>query len=319
MKINKLKLSFTLLVVVLLFTSCASTFKKINPDNQEFSHRIETNDLSIEYNPNILKYSRNTRLQKKADKKNISFIIGKFTNKSSDSIDLSRDLIFNIQNKNIKESYSKLKQRPWTYYLALISAGFDVTTVNSGGSTSSSTSAFIGINPWALIYSIPNSIIATVANKKMKKELNKYYLENKVLAPNETTYGLITFDKVNNSFLDIESLKGSNVDSKTYSSKYGSFLIEKCIKYDKEKFNSYSDYQQNLIKCLEKSKLAKNVKSYEKKYKNGNFKILGIHAKHQFGRNSNYLYKVGTWAFYNEDGTIEKLIKYDTNGKEIKE
>jgi len=310
MKTNKLKLPFTLLLFVLLLTSCASTFKQINPENQEFSHRIETNDLLVEYNPNILKYSKNTRIQKKADKKNISFIIGKFTNKSSDSIHLSEDVTFNIQNKNIEESYSKLKQRPWTYYLALISAGFTVSSEGSSG--------FIGINPFALIYSIPNSIVATIANKKMKKELNNYSLENKILAPNESKYGLITFDNSSNSLLNIERVRGLKIDSKTYSSKYGSILIENCITYDKQKYKSYEEYRNNLIQCLEESKLAKNVKPFERKYKNGKYKVLGINAKHQFGRNSNYLYKVGTWAFYNEDGTIENLIEYDVNGKEIK-
>jgi hypothetical protein len=43
-----------------------------------------------------------------------------------------------------------------------------------------------------------------------------------------------------------------------------------------------------------------------------------IFAKHKLGRNSNFLYKVGTWAFYSKDGELEEYIKYDVNGKEVK-
>ena len=57
---GKLKLSLTLLLTALLLTSCASAFKHINPENQEFSHRIETDKLFLEYNPNVLKHSKNT-------------------------------------------------------------------------------------------------------------------------------------------------------------------------------------------------------------------------------------------------------------------
>ena len=299
----------TLLSVIILFSSCASKFRALKPETQEFSHVIDTGDLLIEYNPNLLKYSKNKKIQKKADKKHISLIIAKFTNKSSNPIDIPKDIVFNNDILNTDYSYKKLKQKPWTYYIALISAGFNFSSEGSSGS--------IGINPLALIYSIPNSIIASVANKKMKKELNNYSLENKILAPNESKYGLITFDNSNNSVLNIETVKGIKVNSKTNSSKYGSLLIENCIAYDKQKYNSYEEYRRNLIQCLEKSKLANNVTPFERKHKNGKYKVLGINAKHQFGRNSNYLYKVGTWAFYNEDGTIKKLIKYDVNGKEI--
>ena len=56
---------------------------------------------------------------------------------------------------------------------------------------------------------------------------------------------------------------------------------------------------------------------YDKKTEK-NIEILGINAKHKLGRNSNYLYKVGTWAFYSKDGELEKYIEYDVNGKEVK-
>lgn len=307
---KKLKINLPLVLLVLVLTSCASSFKQINPEDQEFSHKVESDDLLIEYNPNILKYSKNTKFQKRADRKNLSFILGKFTNKSSESINLSEDVTFNIQPKEIKDSYSKLKQRPLTYYLALISVGFTVSSDgNSGGS--------IGINPYALVYSIPNSIIASNANKKMREELNKYDIENKVLAPNESKYALITFENKGGSILDIETIKGAKVETNKYSSAYGSLLVESCIKYDKEKYQSYEDYRNNLIQCLKESKLVKYVTTYEKNYKNGNPKVLGLNAKHELGNNKDYLYKIGTWAFYNEDGTLEKLVEYDLNGKEI--
>ena len=308
MKIIK---SIIIFVFVLIFSSCASSFKTINPENQEFSHRIETKALTIEYNPNILEHSKNTWFQKKADKKNISFIVGKFTNNSSDTLNLGENVIFNIEKKSINESYSKLKQRPWTYFLALISAGF---TISSQGSSS----GYFGFNPYALIYSIPNSIIATIANKKMKKELKKYDLKNITVPPNESKYGLISYNNKYSKSLNIEIINGLKIDSKNYSSKYKSFLIENCLDYNENKYKSYEEYLNNLVLCLNKSKLVSNVIPYEKLHKNGKTKVLGINAKHKLGRNSNYLYKVGTWAFYSKNGELEKYIEYDVNGKEVK-
>tara|TARA_B110001469_G_C9561191_1_gene278378 strand:- start:60 stop:1040 length:981 start_codon:yes stop_codon:yes gene_type:complete len=311
-KIKKMKIikSIIIFVFIIIFSSCASSFKTINPENQEFSHRIETKALTVEYNPNILKHSKNTRFQKKANKKNISFIVGKFTNNSSDTLNLGENVIFNIEKKSINESYSKLKQRPWTYFLALISAGFTISSQGNSG--------YLGINPLALIYSIPNSIIATIANKKMKKEFKKYDLKNITVPPNESKYGLISYNNKNSESLNIEMINGLKIDSKNYSSKYKSFIIENCIEYDESKYKSYEEYRNNLVLCLNKSKLVSTVSTFENKYKNGKTKILGINAKHKLGRNSNYLYKVGTWAFYSKDGELEKYIEYDVNGKEVK-
>tara|TARA_B110000971_G_C20027772_1_gene509807 strand:+ start:2367 stop:3293 length:927 start_codon:yes stop_codon:yes gene_type:complete len=307
MKIIK---SIIVFVFITILTSCASSFKTINPKNQEFSHRIETKGLTVEYNPNILKHSKNTRFQKKADKKNISFIVGKFTNTSSDTLNLGENVIFNIEKTSTNESYSTLKQRPWTYFLALISAGFTIG--------SQSNSGYLGINPLALIYSIPNSIIATIANKKMKKELKKYDLKNINVPPKESKYGLISYNTKNSESLNIEMINGLKIDSQNYTSKYKSFIIENCIEYNESNYKSYKEYRNNLILCLNKSKLVGAVSPFEDKYKNGKTKILGIFAKHKLGRNSNFLYKVGTWAFYSKDGELEEYIKYDVNGKEVK-
>lgn len=297
------------LIFITIITSCASSFKTLNPENQEFSHKVETKELIVEYNPKLLEHSKNTRFQKKIDRKKVSFIVGKFTNKSSDTLNLADDVIFNIENKSVNESYSKLKQKPWTYFLALISAGFTISSEGSSGS--------LGVNPFALIYSIPNSIVATIANKKMKKELNKYNLKNINVPPNESKYGLISYDTKDTDNLKIETINGLKVESQTSYSKYNSFIIENCIEYSENVNDSYEKYRNDLILCLNKSKLVQTVTPFERKYKNGKIKILGINAKHKLGRNSNYLYKIGTWAFYSENGKLEKYIRYDINGKEV--
>ena len=301
------------LIIVLLFTTiitgCASSFKTIKPKNQEFSHKIETKELTIEYNPNILNHSKNTRFQKKADKKNISFIVGKFTNKSSDTLNLAENVIFNIEQKSVNETFSKLKQKPWTYFLALISAGFTISSEGNSG--------YLGFNPFGFIYAIPNFVVATIANNKMKKELNKYDLNNINIPPNESKYGLISYNKKNTENLKIEVINGLKVNSQTSYSKYNSFIVENCMEFEENKDKSYEKYRENLILCLNKSKLINIVIPFEKKYKNGKTKILGINAKHKLGRNSNYLYKIGTWAFYSENGELEKYIEYDVNGKEV--
>ncbi len=308
---RRLKLLFASVSIVLLLTSCASAFKNINPENQEFSHRIETNTLSLEYNPDILRHSRNSKFQRKANRKDVGFIVGKFTNKSADSIHLGKDVTFNLEKRSTKETYSKLKQSPLIYYLALVSVGVSF-------SSREGTNAFIGFNPFGLIYALPNSIVAAVANTKMKKELSKYDLENKVIGPNESTYGLLTYNNLYTPTLKIETVKGVKVDSKTHASRYGSLLVEQCMAYDQKAYSSYEEYRKSFIQCLQSSKLVRSVTTFDRKYKNGNPKVIGINAKHNLEKSSNYLYKVGTWAYYNEDGTVEKFVEYGINGQGTK-
>jgi hypothetical protein len=308
-----MKIRNTLLIVTitpLLLFSCASSYKTIEPETQEFSHKIETEKLTVEYNPEILKLTNNKKFQKRVDKRDIGFAFAKFSNKSDDTLNLSKDVIFKTQRGSStiltkEEIYNKIKQRPWTYYLALLSAGFSFGSEGSSG--------FIGINALGLIYAIPNSIIASVANKKMRKEFEKYNFHTAIINPSESKFVLLNFvDEDKSGRLSIESIKGEkvNIQSVILPNNFDDYL-----KYDKEKHLNFQLYQEYLIKNLNESKLVIRVTVYERKYKNNQIKSIGTHAQHKLGENSSYLYKIGTWITYYKNGDIKEYIDYNIIGE----
>ncbi len=49
----------------------------------------------------------------------------------------------------------------------------------------------------------------------------------------------------------------------------------------------------------------------EERYPNGQVKFIGLKSKHAYGRNPDYLYKIGTWKYFYSNGQLKKRINYD--------
>ena len=49
----------------------------------------------------------------------------------------------------------------------------------------------------------------------------------------------------------------------------------------------------------------------EQRYGNGKIKFIGLKSKHNYGKNPDYFYKIGTWQYFYSNGNIKKRIDYD--------
>lgn len=82
------------------------------------------------------------------------------------------------------------------------------------------------------------------------------------------------------------------------------------ILYHNNSFNTINDYL-DLMSELQQNSSFKELKLIESKYSNGNYKMLGLKAKHFMSPNTDYYYKIGTWTYYHKNGSISKLVEYD--------
>ena len=75
--------------------------------------------------------------------------------------------------------------------------------------------------------------------------------------------------------------------------------------------SSYQNYITRIKLLLSQDKKINSYKFCEYKYGNGQVKNRGIEAKHTYGVNDEYSYKIGTWEYYSRQGVLEKVVNYD--------
>ncbi len=204
-KIIKLSL---LLVFVLLLNSCASRYRKINPQTINYLSKNADGNILLEYKYDLLE----KKYKKNETKNNIKLVAVKITNNTEKEVVLGRD--FKLVYENGKEInlieteklFKTIKQSPASYlwYLLLSPIKFELktTTSNNNGNpeTDSQFSFPIGVILGPVL-TFGNMIVAGNSNKNFKKELLDFDLYGKSIKIGETIYGLIGinsngFDKI---------------------------------------------------------------------------------------------------------------------------
>jgi hypothetical protein len=195
--IKMIKIS-SLLVLAILLNSCASGYKKINPETINYASKSIESNILFEYKYDLLE----KKYKKKETKSDIKLIAVKITNNTEKEIVLGRD--FKLAYKNgteislieTEKLFKTIKQSPASYlwYLLLTPVQF------SAGTTTTSNGPFTETKP-ANVFPIgliigpglagSNMIAASSANKNFKNELMKFDLNGKIIKKGETIYGLI--------------------------------------------------------------------------------------------------------------------------------
>jgi hypothetical protein len=195
--IKMIKIS-SLLVLAILLNSCASGYKKINPETINYASKSIESNILFEYKYDLLE----KKYKKKETKSDIKLIAVKITNNTEKEIVLGRD--FKLAYKNgteislieTEKLFKTIKQSPASYlwYLLLTPVQF------SAGTTTTSNGPFTETKP-ANVFPIgliigpglagSNMIAASSANKNFKNELMKFDLNGKINKKGETIYGLI--------------------------------------------------------------------------------------------------------------------------------
>jgi hypothetical protein len=188
----------SLLVLAILLNSCASGYKKINPETINYTSKSIESNILLEYKYDLLE----KKYKKKETKNNIKFIAVKITNNTEKEIVFGRDFKLSYENGNevslveTEKLFKTVKQSPASYlwYLLLTPVQF------YSGSTTTSNGYYIETKP---ANSFPiglilgpglaggNMIAASSANKYFKNELMQFELNGKTIKKGETVYGLI--------------------------------------------------------------------------------------------------------------------------------
>lgn len=188
----------SLLISAMLLTSCASRYKKINPETINYSSKSIESNILVEYKYDLLE----KKYKKKETKNNIKLIAVKITNNTEKDIISGKDFKLSYENGNeislieTEKLFKTIKQSPASYlwYLLLSPLQFysGTTTTSNGYYTETKPANSL---PIGLILGPGlaggNMIAASSANKNFKNELMAFDLNGKTIKKGETVYGLL--------------------------------------------------------------------------------------------------------------------------------
>lgn len=188
----KVKLSKILILFIsLIISSCAATYKPINPRSLNYNKVDSDNSISIGYRYDVLSERGNSKYAKKEKKNGIDVVAIQITNNTDNVINVGRDCEFYVGQRPITPMgpqvvHGTIKQLVPAYapYLLLTLTKF---YVSNGYSTT--------VYPIGLLLgpgiTIGNMALAGSSNKKMLMELMSYNILEKDIQKGETVYGII--------------------------------------------------------------------------------------------------------------------------------
>jgi hypothetical protein len=185
--------TLTVIAIALFLTSCAATYKRIDPPQVRYPVIDEEGTFSYQYD--VIRTAGNKKLAKKELKAYMHVVAVKIHNNTDHSLEYGRNYkIFsgnseaNLLGPQVTGDIVKQKAAFHLFYLLLTPM---MLNIDGGSSASGGSSIPIGlvIGPGL---AFGNLAVAATANKRFREELVEYDLENKVIAPGETVYGLIT-------------------------------------------------------------------------------------------------------------------------------
>jgi hypothetical protein len=190
MKLLKITL---LMMVVALFSNCASGYQTINPSSLNYRSNSSDKGVLLEYKYDLL----DKKYRKKELEKDVRLVAIKITNNSDRDLQFGKDIrltyteggeLYIMDNNKI---FSSLKQSPASYlwYLLLTPLQF-VKNESANGYPTSSSSTPIGLVVGPGLAG-GNMIAASSANTKFEKDLLNYNVNGKIIKKGTTVSGLI--------------------------------------------------------------------------------------------------------------------------------
>jgi len=177
-------------------SSCASTFKSINPQKIPFSYTENAADVQFSYAYDVLSLKGNKKYVKKERKQNMRVVAVRITNNSEKALRLNENLKLIVGNNptvpvDPTVVGQTIKQGTWIYllYLPLNFTIGATTTTNNYGQVETTGGTTLPTGP---IISLGNILVASSSNKNFRTELQQFNLIGKTIEPGQTVYGLLT-------------------------------------------------------------------------------------------------------------------------------
>jgi hypothetical protein len=164
---------------ILMFSSCASTYKSLKPSSSYFGNTDEVNGVKFSYKQGVLAETGNKKYAKREVSKAIKVVSVKIINNSSKDLVIGQNAKFYTGSSELRlieptTVHQQLKQGVPVYLLYLLLSPVQLYTSNSNGTVSSTPIGLI-LGP---TISIGNMAVAGSANQNFLKELNEFNLGN---------------------------------------------------------------------------------------------------------------------------------------------
>jgi hypothetical protein len=193
---------------VVLFSSCAAGYRKINPVSLNYISKSTEGSVVLEYKYDLLK----GKYKKKEAAKGLKIVAVKITNNSENDLIFGKDIklayendaLLNIVDYNLM--HSQIKQNVPVYLIYGLLTLLTVTITKSDpynreGSVDVYHPGYV-LGPGLVL---GNMIVASSANTNLKKDLMDYDMTNKVIKKGETLHGLININSYNFDAIKIKS------------------------------------------------------------------------------------------------------------------
>lgn len=187
------KISFVLFFSLLLFCSCASYYRAIQPEVINFPPKNTPEKVEIAYRYDVLREVGNKKYVNSEYKKNIKIVAVKLTNNTNAPIN-TNDIEFYLNDSKIVllspyEIQTRIKQSSGAYCLYFIGclslAPLDIAVFGAIG--------------------VGNIIVASEANKKLYNELLRYDISNREIEKGESVVGIIGFNGSHSDPIEIRT------------------------------------------------------------------------------------------------------------------
>lgn len=204
----KIKVKSVLLILsVVLFWGCATSYKPINPSNN-LSTRIEDEDVIFKYSYDVLQNAGNKKYSKKETMNHIKLIAVSIKNKTEKVIVVSENVDFYAGNNKVSiispEEYShSLKQSTLSYLFYLLLTPLKLITVNQNNDANIIPIGYV-LGPGITLL---NMVSSSSANKKFDKELIENNILGKTIEPGDILNGLIAIRGIGYEPLSIKLIK----------------------------------------------------------------------------------------------------------------
>lgn len=330
-------------LIISILTGCASIYRPLNPARENLTFSQSNDCLTYSYKYDMLAIANNRKYDRKARARGIQLVIAEITNNTSQPISFRDNLLMYMGNQQLTPIepllvYKKVHQTI-PGYLAYLLLWITIYDENGKGP----------VIPIGLPIFLFNTALALSANSAFRTELVNNDLTSVQIAPGQTRRGILCFYSEFSGSL-VFAVRGENCYSAveedatkkkilesggysiiqpTVNNNYGTIspqnylgdgseLYEKLIQYSPED-TSLIQYKDRVLATLKRDPNFYGIIYKSFTYRNGNIKYHGIKAKHDFGDNPDYLYKIGRWEYFDEDGKMVKIIDYNLFGKVISE
>ena len=178
-----LKIHSVLLLVILLLSSCASTYKQIIPSFVNYNNDITENGIEMAFKYDVLKEVGNKKYAKKEFKNDISLVVLEIVFGQNVTI-FSDNQIAELVDPSIVKKQLQQSILSYLPYLLLTPLRFEFQVNQISGRFNFGFLLGLGLTGG-------NILVANSANKGFQRNIDAYDLRNKIIPAGETVYGIV--------------------------------------------------------------------------------------------------------------------------------